>query len=122
MFAAAALSVVVLVLGTLSATLGEFPGMNGAGSQGGEQNEETQDVRTAAEDVSVKLTSVYTSVVDDLIKYMKDPDGKRAEQTQQAMVNYAGNLALRFKGLSNGLSNDLQSLQQQAAAESQTPS
>lgn len=112
MSAIPALGIVTLVLGFMITILGPFPipGVT-ASSETVQVNEfSTEAVQQAADKFSV----AYTSVIDDLVSYIKDPDLNRAESRRQAMVAYANYLVPKYKNLSQELQGQLDTMVAQA--------
>lgn len=109
MSAIPALGIVTLVLGFMITILGPFPipGTATASEETVQVNEfSTEAVQQAADKFSV----AYTSVIDDLVSYIKDPDLNRAESRRQAMVTYANYLVPKYKNLSQELQGQLDTL------------
>ncbi len=114
------LGIVVLVLGFMASILSQFPAQ-GAGPATpvtvASSISASNFNRDAADEVGKKFSSAYTSVVDDLLTYINNPDLKRAEEHRDAMVQYAKVLIPSFQDLSGKLQGHLNDVQAQAAQE-----
>ena len=68
------------------------------------------------EELAEQYYGIYTSVIDDMLSYQKDPDYNRAEAQRKATVTKAEELIPRFKALARSARNKLDQLNEQALA------
>lgn len=100
--------VIALVLGVLFGALGHLPG----------HGQDTVNAKPSVEQVSQRLDSSYTSIVQDLVSYIGDPDYTRAESQRIAMIDSASKIAVDFRSLAEELKNQENSVTQGAGANS----
>lgn len=67
-----------------------------------------------AQEAGNRFSSVYTSVIDDMLSFQKDPDYKRAESQRNAMVAYSESLITQFQDFSAKMKGKLDQLAPQA--------
>ena len=109
------LSIIGIVVAFLVEALGLFPlvGVGSGSSEGEAAIDETYSVEAVHEAANL-FSGAYTSIVDDLVSYQKDPDYRRAEARSQDMVAYARSLLPRFQDLEDRLQGKLEDLTAQA--------
>ncbi|MBM3940767.1 MAG: hypothetical protein FJ318_07770 [SAR202 cluster bacterium] len=66
--------------------------------------------KASAEETARKVETMYTSVIDDLIAFQRDPDLAKAEAHRQQVTTYAGALANGLKTLAGTLQGKLDEL------------
>ena len=108
------LGIMALVLGSLAGALAGFPlpgavaGSPPQPATGGEFSAQ------AVEEVADSFSASYTSVVEDLVSFLRDPDSQRAEQRREVMVDYARSLIPHFQGLAQQMEGELDGLTTEA--------
>ncbi len=105
------LGIITLVVGFLIGVLGYFPIGADTGSGADAQTAGGNEFSTeAVEELGGKFLMGYTSVVEGLMSYQKDPDYERAERDRAEMTSYAKAIIPEFQGLAEELKGKLDTL------------
>ncbi len=105
------LGIIALVVGFLIGVLGYFPiGADSSSSVDAQTADGNGFSTEAVEEMGSRFLSGYTSVVEGLMSYQKDPDYERAERDREAMTAYAKAIVPEFKGLADELKDKLDAL------------
>ena len=105
------LSIIGTVLTFIVGALGGFPLADlGSGAPNEDPSYGTEAVHRAAESFS----GTYTSIIDDLVSFQKDPDYERAETRRQELVAFSTSLGRDFQDLETRLRGELDGLTAQA--------
>ena len=98
------LGITALVLGVLLGALVDFPSPPGQATQVAVTTLDSETFSfEQVEEVGAQLSSVYTSIIADLVSFREDPDYARAQVQREVMVVYAGDLAPRLQALADRL-------------------
>ena len=114
------LSIVCLVIGFLLGVLGSFPIHGQAASLPETDTNVDTFSQEAVQEVGNRFSSMYSSVLEDLVSFQGDPDYQRAETQRQALVHYADLLIPQFQGLANDLQGELDELTAEAMEQTQS--
>ena len=101
------LSIIGTVLTFIVGALGGFPLADlGSGPPDQDPSYGTEKVHEAADSFS----GAYTSIIDELVSFQKDPGYERAETQRQELVDFATSLVGDFQGLEARLTGQLEGL------------
>ena len=101
------LSIVGTVLTFIVGALGGFPLIDlGSGAPDEDPSYGTEAVHQAADGFS----GAYTSIIDELVSFQKDPDYERAETRRQELVAFSTSLGRDFQDLEARLRGELEGL------------
>ena len=104
------IGVITVVLGFIIGVLGGFPVQGGTIDSTSQTFEVDQFSKEIADEAGRRFGSAYTSVIDDLISYMDDPDLQRADDQREAMVEYATLIIPQFQDFAQSLQGKLDEL------------
>lgn len=105
------LAIAGLILSFLIGALSSFPihAKTASPPAAIDPNDDTFSVEKAQE-AGNRFSSVYTSIIDDMMSFQKDPDYKRAESQRKAMVSYSESLVTQFQDFSAKMKGKLDEL------------
>ncbi len=104
------LTIVGTVVAFLVAILAAFPVQGIAVAQSRVDVNNANFSKQSVEEAGNKFSSMYASVVDDLLSYQKDPSYERAEERRQAVTSYGEFLVNEFHILADSFQNKLDEL------------
>ncbi len=104
------IGIIIVVLGFIIGVLGGVPVQGGTIDSTSQTVEVDQFSQEVADEAGRRFGFAYTSVIDDLISYMDDPDLQRANDQREAMVEYATFITPQFEDFAQSLQAKLDDL------------